>query len=353
MQCHMGPPPPTGGTLMRLDSTFSRHGSPLEEETLISFAGLRRTAIFVVTLLVALALWAGPASAIPTIPAPQVMAALGDSITRGYNSAGTEFTPGTCPMLRGNPPNLADLDCPTNSWSTGTNPAVNSQFQRIQAIDPGRNPVAINDAVTGARAGTDRSIDLLSQAQIAAMQEPDYVTIEIGANDACRSSLDAQTPTHTFRRYVTKALETLVEADPEVYIQMLSIPNINQLHTIFTTPIPDLNALARWSAFTVCQALLANPLSTAQADIDRRDAFQAQVMAYNRVLADKCAEFTRCLFDNNAVFNSSFTAADVATVANTDPFPGSTFSPADYFHPSLLGQASLAKTSWAATFPMN
>jgi hypothetical protein len=32
---------------------------------------------------------------------------------------------------------------PKNSWSTGTNPAVNSQFQRIEAIDPGRDPVAI------------------------------------------------------------------------------------------------------------------------------------------------------------------------------------------------------------------
>src|SRR5829696_2153483 len=96
----------------------------------------RRTAIVVVTFLAALALWATPASAVTP---PKVMAALGDSITQGYNSAGTEFTFGTCPMLRGTFPNPFDLDCPTNSWSTGTNPAVNSQFQRIEAIDPGRN----------------------------------------------------------------------------------------------------------------------------------------------------------------------------------------------------------------------
>jgi hypothetical protein len=78
------------------------------------------------------------------------MAALGDSITRAYNSAGTEFNPGTCPMLRGN--NVFDLDCPTNSWSTGTNPAVDSQLRRIEAIDPDRHPVAYNDAVSGVRA---------------------------------------------------------------------------------------------------------------------------------------------------------------------------------------------------------
>jgi lysophospholipase L1-like esterase len=304
---------------------------------MISFAGVRRTAIFVVALLAALALWAAPASAVAP---PKVMAALGDSITRAFNSDG----PG-CPTG-------PSLDCPRNSWSTGTNPAVNSQFQRIQAIDPGRNPVAFNDAINGARAGTDRLIDLVNQVPTAVSQDPDYVTIEIGANDACRSQITDQTPTDTFSAHVRTALTTLVTADPKVYIEMLSIPNINQLHTIFTTPVPDLNALARWSAFNVCQALLANPLSTEQADVDRRAAFRAQVIAYNDALADVCAEFKRCLFDNNAVFNSSFTAADVATVTNTAPLPG-IGSPADYFHPSLLGQKSLAETSWAATFPMN
>jgi lysophospholipase L1-like esterase len=337
---------------------------------MISFAGLRRTVIAVATLLAALALWAAPASA---IPAPQTIVALGDSITRGYNSAGTEFTPGACPMLRNNNP--SDLDCPPNSWSTGTNPAVNSQFQRTEAINPDGNPVAINDAVSGARAGTDRSIDLLSQAQIAAAQiartqGTDYVTIEIGANDACRPSLSAQTPTRDFRTHVKNALETLVEADPEVYIQLLSIPDVSKLWALFTRP-PNQDALLRWSLFTTCQALLANPLSTAGADVARRAQFRAQVLAYNDILADECGQITRCLFDNDAVFNSSFTAADVATVLNTAglslPVPQPDFwdfvpvldpngyqgSTADYFHPSLSGQALLAEGSWNATFPMN
>jgi lysophospholipase L1-like esterase len=336
-------------------------------------AGLQRTAILVVTLLAALALWAAPASAIAP---PKVMAALGDSITRGYDSAGTEFTPGTCPMLRGG--NVGDLDCPTNSWSTGTNPAVDSQFQRIEAIDPGRNPVYFNDAVSGARA-----VHLDGQARAAARHDPhpDYVTIQIGANDACSGFNPATgtwtpTPTSTFHDQVQAALNTLVGADPKVYIQILSIPDINQLHELFTDfstspPTGDPDALVRWSALNRCQGLLAYPLSTTQAHVNRRAAFRVQVMAYNDELANVCAEFKRCLFDNNAVFNSSFTAGDVATVTNTaglpgsdswddipccvDPFdpegfPGST---ADYFHPSLLGQASLAETSWAATFSMN
>src|SRR5215211_9014297 len=216
--------------------------------------GPRRTTTALVTFLAALALWAAPASAVQP---PKVMAALGDSITRAFN------TDGSCSLFR---------DCPENSFSTGTNPAVNSQFQRIQAIDPDRNPVAYNDAVSGARAS-----GLNSQAQVAAAQDADYVTIEIGGNDACRSSISAQTPTATFKSQVKSALDTLVTDDPKVYIQMLSIPDINQLHTNFTSP-PNPDALLRWSAFNTCQALLANPLSTEQADVVRRAAFRAQVI---------------------------------------------------------------------------
>jgi lysophospholipase L1-like esterase len=332
---------------------------------MISFAGLRRTAILVVTLVAALALWAAPASAVTP---PKVMAALGDSITRAYNSAGFEFNPLTCPRFFNR--NARDLDCPKNSWSTGTNPTVDSQFQRIEAIDPGRDPVAFNDAVSGARAS-----GLNSQALIAANQDPDYVTIQIGANDACRvdpaTGTWAPTPTLTFSNQVQTAVETLVNADGKVYIQMLSIPDVNKLHDLFTNldatpPTGDPDALTRWALLPVCQPLLANPLSTAQADLDRRAAFRDQVMDYNDALADVCAKFKRCRYDNNAVFNSDFTTADVATVTNTGALSGFDLwdlipvsspvfagSTADYFHPSLLGQASLAGTSWNATFPMN
>jgi lysophospholipase L1-like esterase len=174
------------------------------------------------------------------------------------------------------------------------------------------------------RAGTDRSNDLVNQVPTAVSQDPEYVTIEIGANDACRSSIPAQTPTGTFRDHVEAALNTLVGADPKVYIEMLSIPDINRLWALFTSP-PNPDALLRWSAFGTCQALLANPLSTLQADVDRRAAFRAQVIAYNGALADVCAEFKRCRFDNNAVFNSSITVADVATVRNTAGLPGADF----------------------------
>lgn len=298
---------------------------------------LRRTVVALSALLISFALLAGPAAA--TKP-PRVMAALGDSITRGYNTSG----PG-CPTGPG-------LDCPKNSWATGTNPAVDSVRERLDAASPG-SITAYNDAVSGARA-----VNLLSQAQVAASQNPDFVLIEIGANDACAST---PTPTAAFRGQVREALETLVAANKNVYIQLMSIPDINQLRAIFTEP-PDPNALLRWELFSVCQGLLANPLSTEPADEARREAFREQVMAYNAALAELCTEFKRCLWDNEAVFNSKFTTADVATVQDTEglnipPFnlvpvfgPGFANSTADYFHPSISGQAKLAEAAWSSTF---
>lgn len=298
---------------------------------------LRILALALTALLAALALVAAPASA--TKP-PQTMAALGDSITRAFNSSG----PG-CPTGPG-------LDCPKNSWATGTNPAVNSQLQRLEAMHPG-DVVGFNDAVSGARAA-----GLLAQAQAAAAQDPDYVTIEIGANDACAST---PTPLGTFRDQVEAALGALAAGNPKVYVQLASIPDINQLHTLFTSP-PDPNALTRWAALNVCQGLLANPLSGEPADVARRAAFRDRVIAYNGALAQACAEFNRCRWDRNAVFEASFTKDDVANVANTEglpifPFnvlpvfgPGFPNSTADYFHPSLQGQAQLAETTWNATF---
>jgi lysophospholipase L1-like esterase len=303
----------------------------------MSSLSMRRTVVALTALLISFALLAGPAAA--TKP-PKVMVALGDSITRAYNSDG----PG-CPTGPG-------LDCPKNSWATGTNPLVESFRERLDAVLPG-DVVAHNDAVSGARA-----VHLLAQAQVAASQDPDFVLIEIGANDACAST---PTPTATFRGQVRAALEVLVAANRKAYIQIMSIPDINQLHSLFTNP-PDQNALTRWSLFNVCQGLLANPLSTAPADEERRALFRAQVIAYNDALAEVCAEFKRCRWDEYAVFNSSFTTADVATVLNTSglnvpPFnaipvfgPGNVNSTADYFHPSLQGQARLAEAAWSTTF---
>ncbi len=97
-------------------------------------------------------------------PPPAKMAALGDSITLALMS---------CSGL---------TQCQANSWATGTTASVNSHAARLKAtVAP--SLVSYNYAVSGAKSGA-----LNAQAQSAAAQGANYVTIEIGANDACTST---------------------------------------------------------------------------------------------------------------------------------------------------------------------
>jgi lysophospholipase L1-like esterase len=286
---------------------------------------LRRsvTRVSLAALIAILFAWFAAAPA-PATPLPSSMAGLGDSITRAFN---TEYDPSCNPLFV-----FGLLDCPRNSWSTGTSSAVNSILQRIQAS--GRpDALGFNDARSGARMN-----ELATQASTAVSQHVRYATVLMGANDACRSTLDAQTPTETFRSQLRNGLSTLAKG--KVFIQVASIPDINQLWELFHT---DPNALIRWapgvlSASGTCQALLANPTSFDPADVARRSAFRAQVMAYNNVLNNECATTARCMFDGYATFDGRFTTADVATL-DTTPL-------ADYFHPSIHGQNTLAELVW-------
>src|SRR5581483_6453241 len=105
---------------------------------------------------------AAPTVAGATEPIPNSMASTGDSITRGFNACGW-FS-----------------DCTNESWSTGGDSAVNSQYLRILATNPNISGKNFNNAKTGAK-----MIDLDGQITNVVPENPDYVTILMGANDVC------------------------------------------------------------------------------------------------------------------------------------------------------------------------
>ena len=82
--------------------------------------------------------------------------------------------------------------------------------------------------------------------------------------------------------------------------------------------------------------MLANPTSTAQADVERRERVRQRNIDFNTALWEVCALYVRCRFDNNDVFNWQFVASDVSTF--------------DYFHLSIAGQTALASVTWDATY---
>ena len=275
---------------------------------------MRVAALAVCSLTATTAAQASPAKAGP----PTRITALGDSITRGYNSQGSG-----CPLTG---------DCPANSWATGTNAGVNSYLARVKVLNPAAvqsNSVRGNDAVTGAKvAGLAGPT---GQAQTAVAGNPDLVLIEIGANDVCTSSEGTMTSVVSFQTSFTDAMNRLTTNLPNARIMVSSIPNIFNLWNVLHS-----NATARgvWSLFSICQSMLANSNSTATADVTRRANVQARNVAFNGVLQSVCAQYNHCRYDGGAAYALNFLASDVGTL--------------DYFHPNTNGQAKAAAAAWTA-----
>src|SRR5215208_4906691 len=133
--------------------------------------------IVVLALVVVLAgLVAPPAWAAP--PLPSSMAAIGDSITRAYDVCCTYG------------------DHPGQSWSTGytSYDGIASHYERIRQLNSAITGHGYNDAVSGAKMSAAPT-----QAGQAVGQGARYVTILLGANDLCTSSVSTMTSTDSFR----------------------------------------------------------------------------------------------------------------------------------------------------------
>jgi hypothetical protein len=141
------------------------------------------------------------------------------------------------------------------------------------------------------------------------------------------------TPTSTLGTQLSAALATLTSGDPGAQIYVASIPNVYHLWELFHN---NFTANLVWAFAGICQSLLANPRSTATADVQRRQQVADQVVADNATIASVCKQFTQCHYDGGAAYNVQFTTSDVTT--------------RDYFHPSVSGQAKAAAALWAA-FP--
>ncbi len=244
-------------------------------------------------------------------PPPSSMASMGDSITRGFNACGFY------------------IDCPYRSFSTGYDIGVNSHYLRILVKNSAMFGHAYNDARSGAKA-----VDMPGQADKAVAQQVQYVTMLIGANDACTSSEATMTTPTAFRADIDRALGKLKAGLPTAKIYLISVPDLKRLWAVGKD---NANARSTWALLGICQSMLANPTSTAATDEARRLRVRQREIDFNAQLAQACAAYgPNCAFDGNAVFNYAFTLAQV--------------SPWDYFHPNRSGQALLARVSYEAGF---
>lgn len=252
-----------------------------------------------------------PSAAEPPLPLPTSMVALGDSITTGYNACG-RFE-----------------DCPERSWSTGTDPEVESHYQRLLAISPAIEGRVANLAESGAKVE-----DLVEQARAAVDRHPDYVTVLIGANDACTSSENDMTSVDEFRSRLDEAFAVLAAGLPRTRVLVASIPDLLRLWEVEHR---DRVAQFIWYVGSICQSMLDEARSVDAGDVARRERVQQRVVDFNTQLREACAAFgPHCRFDDNAVFDHRFDAGDVSSW--------------DAFHPDSSGQALIADLTSRAGF---
>jgi lysophospholipase L1-like esterase len=255
----------------------------------------------------------GTAQAAAVEQVPPVMAALGDSISAGFNACGWY------------------VSCTSRSWSAGDNSEVNSHYLRLL----GRSSVIKGHNLNFAVPGTT-SAGLAGQAAEAVARHASYVTILIGAQDACVGTERDMTPVATFRRRIDEAMDVLRSSMDTMPARVFvaSIPDLQRLWRIGKD-----NAIAKvfWAVGRVCPSMLANPASTAKKDQARRERVRGRVMDYNDQLAQACAGYgPECRFDGGAVFSYPYTLKMI--------------SPWDYFHPNSAGQRALAEATFRAGF---
>ncbi|MEU5280150.1 SGNH/GDSL hydrolase family protein [Streptomyces asoensis] len=235
---------------------------------------------------------------------PASVAAVGDSITRGFDA---------CTVL---------ADCPEVSWATGSSAEVNSLAVRLLGPAKARTH-SWNHAATGARMA-----DVPAQMARAAAEKPQLVTVMAGANDACRNSTAAMTSVADFRAQFQDALGTLRRALPKTQVYVMSVPDLKRLWSQGRT-----NVLGKqvWK-LGLCPSMLGDADALDAAATLRRNTVQQRVEAYNSVLKEVCAKDARCRFDGGAVYAFRF---------GTDQL-----SHWDWFHPSKDGQARLAEMAY-------
>jgi lysophospholipase L1-like esterase len=230
---------------------------------------------------------------------PQSLAAIGDSITTGFDA---------CGVL---------TDCLEVSWATGTDASVPSLAQQL----------GITDSSNHARSGA-RVADLPAQARLAVTGEPELVTVLIGANDACAPTPETMTEVADFRAHFTEAVSVIREELPRAQIFVASIPDLLRLWSEGKE-----HAMARLAwGFGICPAMLSEPLAVTEQAEERRAAVHERVGEFNEVLAEVCAADAFCRFDDGAV--------------HAYPFSVEELSEWDWFHPSRQGQRALADLAY-------
>lgn len=263
-----------------------------------------------------------------------VVAACGSSSRAASTSTGTPAT-GSHP-LRGivalghsaltgenSDPQNSGMAALQNSWATGTNPAVDSIYERLAVRDPSVRGHVVNAAVGGATASA-----LIGQATKALriVPNPRLVIIEIiGTDMRCDGSDSSNYP--VFGRQVKAALDAIVKKAPHTTILLMSQPGqpLQVSKAIIGTA-----GVPAWSGSDTCSPF--NP--HLRLDIKHITALTGIIQGYESELAKVCATVPECHTDGGRATHFQ---------VRTSYYNYSNF---DWHHFNVTGLAALARFMW-------
>lgn len=245
------------------------------------------------------------ATAEPYTGYPDSMAVLGHSQATGENTEPYE-----------------DAETKTNTWATGTNPEVNSVYQRILEQNPEIEGRAFNYAEPGA---TIAMID--QQASLAVEESPDLVLIQtLDADITCPA---AEADLQAFGDGLSAVLDTLAEGSPATRVFIVSQYGSPETYANSLTAEQRRALGSRMGGAGPC-AFVDQQGNLVRKEVDRLEGI---IVAYEKQLAEVCESHANCAHDQGAFSEAVERPGDF-----TD----------DLDHLSIQGHARAAKLAWAA-----
>lgn len=223
------------------------------------------------------------------------------------------------------------------SWSTGSSEDIFSHAQRIEELS-GKKIKVFNGAISGAGTWSlnEEVTNLLIWSKKNLRENaPDYVTLEIGANDACIDKGDTEsTSVAEYSSQVQSTVNKLIKENPKIKILISGIPNVPKVkRTVENSRLGLLlfpHCKDIWKKLPYCQNILQND------DQDSLDRSEKLISSYmheleNIVLNTNDKEGRAALKFAPEVFSYPITENDISF---------------DCFHPNKKGQALLSDITW-------
>ena len=214
-----------------------------------------------------------------------------------------------------------------NSWATGTNPAVDSIYQRLAAVDPATRGHAVNEAAGGAPAAT-----LVGQATqaLGVVPNPRLVIIEIiGTDILCDGSDSSNYP--VFGQQVKAALDLIARQAPHATILLVSWPG---------RPLQASKAIIGTAAVPIARANSASEMCSPydpdlRLDMKHIRTWTGIIEGYESEQAKVCATVPECHTDNGRATHFQVSASYYNYSNDWD-----------WQHYNVTGLAALARFMW-------